>query len=157
VIIARILEAGRWAGSAKHTQPRRYILVTRRDTLHRLGPCGRYASHLREAAFGVVITGRAAQAEFDAGRTFQNMMLAAWADGHGSCIASMHDEAEAQQILGILDMHKLQHVVAFGYPRYDVAPTIKGRPLQDVLAPPRVQAVERTRPLRDMGSGPHQR
>lgn len=33
-IITRILEAGRWAGSAKNTQPWHYILVTRRDTLN---------------------------------------------------------------------------------------------------------------------------
>jgi nitroreductase len=134
-IITRILEAGRWAGSAKNTQPWHYILVTRRDTLNYLAMCGRYASHLREAAFAiVVVTERAARAELDAGRTIQNMMLAAWAEGVGSCIASMHNEAEAQRILGIPETHKLQQVVGFGYPRRDVVPTIEGRPLQDVLA-----------------------
>jgi nitroreductase len=86
-ITTRILEAGRWASSAKNTQPRRFILVTRRDTLDHLAMCGRYASHLREAPFAiVVVTERAARAKFDAGRAIQNMMLAAWAEGVGSCL-----------------------------------------------------------------------
>ncbi len=134
-IITRILEAGRWAGSAKNTQPWQYILVKRRDILTRLAMCGRYASHLREAAFAIiVVTELSARAEFDIGRTIQNMLLAAWADGVGSCIASMSHEAEAKQILGIPDNYKLQQAIAFGYPRRDVSPTIEGKPLQDILA-----------------------
>lgn len=61
-------------------------------------------------------------------------MLAAWVEGVGSCIASMHNEAEARRLLGIPETHKLQQVVAFGYPRDDVVPMIEGQPLQDVLA-----------------------
>ncbi len=134
-IITRILEAGRWAGSAKNSQPWQYILVKRRDTLTRLATCGRYASHLRQAAFAIiVVTEGPAGAEFDAGRTIQNMLLAAWAEGVGSCIASLSDEDQAQQILAIPDNYKLQQAVAFGYPRREVAPTIEGKPLQAVLA-----------------------
>ncbi len=134
-IITRILEAGRWAGSAKNRQPWQYILVKRRDTLTRLATCGRYASHLREAAFAIiVVTELPARAEFDIGRTIQNMLLAAWADGVGSCIASLSHEDQAKQILSIPDNYKLQQAVAFGYPQRDVAPTIEGKPLQDVLA-----------------------
>jgi nitroreductase len=62
------------------------------------------------------------------------MMLAAWGEGVGSCIASMHRDADAKGVLGIPDRLKLQQVVAFGYPRPNVVPTIEGKPLKDVLA-----------------------
>ena len=53
--MTRILEAGRWAGSAKNTQPWRFIVVRNRETLNRLSGCGNYASHLREAPLAIVV------------------------------------------------------------------------------------------------------
>ncbi len=134
-VIVRILEAGRWAGSAKNTQPWKFIVVQERGLLDRLAACGSYASHLKEAPLGIVlITEMTPRADFDSGRAIQNMMLAAWNAGVGSCIASMHREADAKQVLGIPETSKLQQVIAFGYPRPDVIPTIEGKPLKDVLA-----------------------
>lgn len=134
-IITRILEAGRWAGSAKNTQPWQFIVVRQRETLSQLAACGRYASHLREAALAVfVVTETTPRADFDSGRAIQNMMLAAWGEGVGSCIASMHREADAKKILGIPEHLKLQQAIAFGFPHPAVASTIEGKPLKDVLA-----------------------
>jgi nitroreductase len=134
-IIMRILEAGRWSGSSKNTQPWQFIVVKHRDTLNQLAGCGRFSSHLRDAACAIVIvTEPTPRADFDSGRAIQNMMLAAWHDGVGSCIASMHLESEAKKILGIPENLKLQQSIAFGYPRPNVMPTIEGKPLPDVLA-----------------------
>ena len=134
-IITRILQAGRWAGSAKNTQPWQFVIVKERKTLNQLAGCGRFSSHLREAACAiVVVTETTLRAEFDSGRAIENMMLAAWGDGVGSCIASMHQEADAKKVLGIPEHLNLQQVIAFGYPRPDVTPTIEGKPLPDVLA-----------------------
>ena len=134
-IITRILDAGRWAGSSKNTQPWQFVVVKERETLNRLAACGTFASHLREAAFAIVIvTETMPRADFDSGRAIQNMMLAAWGDAVGSCIASMHREADAKKIVGVPERLKLQQAIAFGYPRPDVTPTIEGKPLKDVLA-----------------------
>jgi nitroreductase len=134
-VITRILEAGRWAGSAKNTQPWKFIVIRERQTLDGLADCGNYASHLREAPLAIVLLTEATpRADFDSGRAIQNMMLAAWNAGVGSCIASMHREGAAKRILGIPDTVKLQQVIAFGYPRPGVIPTIEGKPLKDVLA-----------------------
>lgn len=134
-IITRILEAGRWAGSAKNTQPWQYILIQRRETLAALSAYGSYASHLRHAAFAVlVVTPLAARAEFDAGRTVQNMLLAAWAEGVGSCIVSLPQEEGVKKLLGIPDEYKVQQAIAFGYPEQGVVPTVEGKPLNEVLA-----------------------
>ncbi len=134
-IVTRILEAGRWAGSSKNTQPWRFIVVRNCETLNRLAGCGNYASHLRDAPLAIVVVSEpSSRGDFDSGRAIENMMLAAWGDGVGSCIASMHREADAKRILGIPDTHRLQQVVAFGYPCPGVVPTIEGKPLAAVLA-----------------------
>jgi len=134
-IITRILDAGRWAGSSKNTQPWQFVVVKNRATLNRLAECGTFASHLRDAAFAIVVVAETTpRADFDSGRAVQNMLLAAWNDGVGSCIASMHREQDAKKILGIPAHLKLQQAIAFGYPQPDVTPTIEGKPLKDVLA-----------------------
>ncbi len=128
----RILEAGRWAGSSKNTQPWHFIVLSKRETLNRLAECGYYASHLREAAFAITVVSEP-RSDFDCGRAIQNMMLAAWGHGVGSCIASMHRETGAKRVLGIPGNLKLQQVISFGYPSLGVTPTIEGKPLRDVL------------------------
>jgi len=134
-MIARILEAGRWAGSAKNVQPWKFIVVRDRKMLDRLAECGTYSSHLREAAFAIVIASeRSPLTEFDSGRVAQNMMLAAWDLGIGSCIATMQQEANAKRVLGIPNEKKLQQAISFGYPDVSVIPAIEGKPPREVLA-----------------------
>jgi nitroreductase len=134
-ILTRILEAGRWAGSAKNTQPWQYLLVKDRATLTQLATCGSYASHLRDAACAIiVVTPVAARAAFDSGRTIQNMLLAAWAEGVGSCIVSLPREADVKQILGIPESYTVQQAIALGYPLPGAVPMVEGKPLEEVLA-----------------------
>ncbi len=132
--LTRILQAGRWTGSAKNVQPWQFVVVRAKETLGQLASCGRYASHLKGAAAAVVIvTSSGNWAVFDAGRAAQNMMLAAWADGIGSCIASLHDEAQARDILRIPEDLQATIAISFGYPLEDAPQTIEGRPREDVL------------------------
>jgi len=132
-IVDRILEAGRWSGSSKNTQPWHFILIRKRETLNELAKCGYYASHLREAAFAVGVVSKPGS-DFDSGRCIQNMMLAAWGEGVGSCIASMHHESKAKKLLGVPLNLRMEYVISFGYPRPGVTATIEGKPLKDVLA-----------------------
>lgn len=144
-VVMRILEAGRWTGSSKNTQPWQFIVIRDRSTLERLAACGRYASHLKGAAFGIgLVTEPGSRTDFDAGRCAQNLMLAAWAHGVGSCIASMHDEEAAKAILGVPPDKGLPHVISFGYPAEAPQTTIEGKPRERVLA-----SIGR-RPLRDL-------
>jgi len=133
-VLQRILEAGRWSGSAKNTQPWNMIVVRDRETLARLAECGQFAGHLRGAALGVAIAVEqtATRGEFDAGRMAQNMELAAWADGVGSCIAAMYEEDKAKSILGVPPEMTLRYVISFGYPA-KAAPQIEGKPLRSAL------------------------
>jgi nitroreductase len=65
------------------------------------------------AAVAIVIV-QTARHEFDAGRCAQNMMLAAWADGVGSCPAHL-PEAEVARLLGIPEALHVNRVIALGY------------------------------------------
>jgi nitroreductase len=133
--LTRILQAGRWAGSAKNVQPWHFVAVREREILHQLATCGYYASHLGGAAAAVVlVTSPGRWADFDAGRAAQNMMLAAWAMGIGSCIASLHDEAQARKVLDVPEEYQTRIAISFGYPLEDAPQEIEGRPREEVLA-----------------------
>ncbi len=99
----RILQAGRMSGSSKDSQPWWFIVVKERDTLLALSQTGNFAQHLAGAtlAIAIVFDPQFYRGEFDSGRTAQNMMLAAWNDGIGSCIASMHREDDCKALLGV--------------------------------------------------------
>ncbi|MCQ3973980.1 MAG: nitroreductase [Anaerolineae bacterium] len=133
--LTRILQAGRWTGSAKNVQPWHFIVVRKRETLERLVSCGRYASHLRGAAVTVVVVTEAnSWAAFDAGRAAQNMMLAAWTEGVGSCIATLHDALCAQAVLGLPPERQVQAAISFGYPNPEASAIIEGQPSENILA-----------------------
>ena len=133
--VMRILQAGRWSGSAKNTQPWHFIVVQNRATLEALSACGSFASHLKGAALAVVIvTDPGRFGGFDSGRAAQNMMLAAWVDGIGSCIATLHEETCAHQVLGVPDEYGCHTAISFGYPLAQDPQTIEGQPRKSVLA-----------------------
>lgn len=136
-IIMRILNAGRLSGSSKNTQPWQFILIRDRSIMEQLARCGDYAEHLRGAAFAVaIVTEKTRRAEYDAGRCSQNMMLAAWNEGVGSCIASMHRAADAKSVLGIPEEYEIQQVISFGFPTAEyLRPPRKGgrKPLDQLL------------------------
>ena len=132
--LRRILQAGRMAGSAKHAQPCRFVVLRDRARREELAACGNYTAHVPAApvAVAIVTLPESSQWEpqratsFDAGRAAQNMMLAAWAEGVGSCPVTMHRHDEAARILGLPPDHRVTWVIAFGYPAAD--PQRESRP-----------------------------
>ena len=130
-----ILQAGRMSGSSKNTQPWTFIVIRDAATREQLSRCGDFASHLLGAplAIAIVFDPQFYRGEFDSGRAAQNMMLAAWADGIGSCIASMHREDDAKAVLGVPKDLRLEHVISFGYPAPQPNTAIEGQPRERVL------------------------
>lgn len=122
----RILEAGRWTGSAKNQQPWHFIVIRDSNALETLSKCGDYASHLPGAQLAIaIVNDQIRKAEFDAGRAAQNMMLAAWAEGIASGIATMHDQDCAKRALGVPQDKEVAVVLDFGYPAHK---PVKGPP-----------------------------
>jgi nitroreductase len=123
-LMRQILNAGRLAGSSRNTQPWQFVAVTDRAVLKALSKAGRYADHLAGAALGVVIVqpvpSPSSTPGFDFGRATQNMMLAAWALGVGSCVARLHHSNKAARALGVpKGGHRIDWAISFGYPAGD--------------------------------------
>ena len=146
-ILRDILDAGRWTGSAKNTQPWDLVVVRNRQTLAALAKCGQFAGHLAGArlAIGLVMRGDDVVTGMDEGRLMQNLMLAAWAHGVGSCIGSIFpadNEERARELLGIPENRHLRTMLSIGYPAGPHAlrlppnaPIPRGRrPLDDIVS-----------------------
>jgi len=139
-VLQRIVQAGRMSGSSKDSQPWWFIVVQDRERLKALSKTGDYAQHLAGAAFAlaIVFDPKFYRGEFDSGRTAQNMMLAAWNEGIGSCLASMHREEDCKAVLGVPGELRLQHIISFGYPRpvdqsISAAPRRSRKPLDEIV------------------------
>ena len=130
----RILQAGRMAGSAKNTQPWRFVLLEERAKKEELAACGQFAAHIPSAPVLVAIVMPSESRDFDAGRSAQNMMLAAWAEGITSCPVAMHDQECARRVLGVPEGHRVSIVIAFAYPpAVPRAPGVPRVALDDLL------------------------
>ncbi len=117
-VLRDILEVARWTGSSKNTQPWELVVVRDRAMLRDLSQLGQYAGHLAGAQIGVALVMEAG-AVFDAGRLAQNIMLASWAHGVGSCIASLYPEenhCRAREMLDVPAPRRVDTVISLGYP-----------------------------------------
>jgi nitroreductase len=114
--LRKVLQAGRMAGSAKNTQPCRFVVLS--DLAHKeeLAACGQFSKFIPEAPVNIAVVVPEGGRDFDAGRTAQNMMVAANALGLASCPVSMHDQGCAQKVLALPDGHRVAIVLAIGHP-----------------------------------------
>jgi nitroreductase len=120
-VVRRILEAGRVAGSSQNRQARRFVVLERvRDEASR---CVFVPANVSGAALAVaIVTGGRGPAGFDAGRATQNMMLAAWNDGVGSCPNGIADGDELARLLRVEGPERVASILSFGYPAREADP-----------------------------------
>jgi nitroreductase len=118
-VLLDILEVARWTGSSKNSQPWHLVAVRDVNALKGLAECGPFAGHLAGANAAIVLVMEDGNRRFDEGRLAQNVMLAAWAHGVGSCIASLYPEANnnrARELLGIPAQRWMHTAISLGYP-----------------------------------------
>jgi nitroreductase len=134
-VLHDVLVVARWTGSAKNRQPWELLVVEDRDTLRALSGSGDFAGHLATAPLAVALLmrgeGVARTTAMDEGRLAQNVMLAAWAHGVGSCIATVWSdrEAAAREAIGVPEELTLRTIVSIGYPADEQARFLSaGRP-----------------------------
>ncbi len=119
--LQRIIQAGRMAGSSKNTQPTRLVVLQEPQRREDVTACGKFAQHLPAAAEGIAVCLPETGSDIDAGRSAQNMMLAAWSMGIASCPCSMHDQECATKTLGLPEGWRVCVVLALGYPNPKVS------------------------------------
>jgi nitroreductase len=111
--LGRILQAGRMTGSSKNREPNRFVVVRDAERRKALGALSRNGRWLADAAVVIVLVQTQAHS-FDAGRCAQNMMVAAWNEGIGSCPAHL-PEADVARLLGVPGNLTVERVIGFGY------------------------------------------
>jgi len=121
--LTRIVDAGRHAASSKNQQRWDFIVVEDRARLEALSRCGPFAGHVAGAAAAVALVtpdprpqGASTSIMWDLGLAAENMMLAAWELGVGSCPATVYEQGIARDVLGYPEDLFCGYVLSFGYP-----------------------------------------
>jgi nitroreductase len=112
-VVRRILDAGRLAGSARNRQPWRFVVVESAQRREALATAVYAPANVRGAQLVVALVGKSS---LDLGRSAQNMMLAAWNEGVGSCPNGIREPERATAALDLSDGEELAIVLSFGYP-----------------------------------------
>ena len=116
-VLQRILEAGRLAPSSKNSQPWHFIVVRDNETLRKISDLTPTGKHIAKAPVAIVVVMDGAKLpEIDGTRAIQNMVLAAWSLGVGSCWVTNFYEDGVKELLGVPPRMKLITVMPFGYP-----------------------------------------
>jgi nitroreductase len=117
-IVTKILQAGRATGSSKNTQPWVFIVLKDRQHRHDLASAMMAPGNLDQCAVAIAIVLLNERLRFDAGRAAQNMMVAAWGLGVGSCPNSVRpDEHDRmRRDLGVASDAAIATVITLGYP-----------------------------------------
>ncbi|MDT9545727.1 MAG: nitroreductase family protein [Chlorobium sp.] len=142
-VIARILEAGRLAPSAKNLQPWHFTLVQTPAILAKVHAC--YSRNwLYTAPAILIVSGRHDNAwvrtadnynslETDLAITLDHMILAAAEEGIGTCWIGAFDLHVLKEALGMDEKEAIFAFTPLGYPANDFTPVPKKRkPLNEI-------------------------
>lgn len=120
-LIERILGAARLAPSAANIQPWYFIVVTDAEKRNRMASSGRFARFLKESPVVIVGCGDSKASPkwhvVDVAIAMQNIVLAATAEGLGTCWVGSFDEGLVKELLKIPEHFKVVALLAMGYPR----------------------------------------
>jgi len=128
-ILQEILDAGKFAPSAQNRQPWRYIIIKDKELIKKVAFHSIVSSinfFVKEAPVIIVALGdtdsslRFNGQEYylvDVAISFQQMMLAAWNRGIGSCWLAAFDEEQLRKLLDIHPKYRIVGLSPFGYPK----------------------------------------
>lgn len=136
-VMNSILEAGRRAPSATNQQPWHFVLA-RDDTEKEACTFRGFNSFATEASFVVVGLYKRSEAIIeklslmDVTIALQNMVVAAWVQGVGSCWMGAFDEDKLRDTLNLPEDARVVGAVAFGIPDEKPRQPTK-KPLSDIV------------------------
>jgi nitroreductase len=128
-----ILEAGRRAPSAMNAQPWHFIVVTRQKLKDKLST-RRWTGFVKYASLVIIGCGekKSRWSTIDVTIALQNMVLAAEAQGLGSCWIGDFDQNELKKMFKIPDNLKAVAMIAFGRPAEKPTPRNK-KSLEEIV------------------------
>jgi len=116
-VLKNILEAGRLAPSANNLQPWHFIVVTDQKLKEGL-ISGIWNRFIKDAPVVIVGCGdkRSKWSTVDVAIALENMVIAAAAQGVGSCWIGDFDEGKVKRLLNIPNHLKVVAMITLGYP-----------------------------------------
>ncbi len=133
-VVRRILEAGRLAPSQRNRQPWHFIVIRDPAVLQKIGALAPSGPYIAAAPLAIaVVMDQAKMPQIDAARAVQQMALAAWADGVGTCWVAGLDRERIKTLLGVPPGMDLISLLPFGYPtEAELARKKRRKPLNQV-------------------------
>jgi nitroreductase len=133
--LEKILEVGRYTPTIHNIQPWHFIVVNDHERKKQLAK-GR-AKFIEDAALAIVGCGDPKESPrwyvIEVAIAMQSMVVAAWAQGIGSCWVDIeHPAEEIKAILGIPNKLEVIALIAFGYPAKTPKPVWK-KPLDQII------------------------
>lgn len=136
--LEKIVDAGRFAATARGVQPWEFVVVTQEQVLRELADITDHGKFLAGAAACIAVFSMDTKYYLEDGSAAtQNILLAATGLGIGSCWIAGDKKpygARIGELLGVPASHKLVSLVALGYPlAAGMFRQTEKRPLQQLL------------------------
>jgi nitroreductase len=141
-LVKKILEAAVWAPSGSNIQPWNFIVIKDRKVLNMVRKIS--PGYFGDAPLAILVCSdkkRAYKLGGELGRDYltiadcalavQNMLLAAYASGLGTCIVKSFSSTAIKHILEIPDEIEPELLVIVGYPDQSPKPPLR-RPLEEI-------------------------
>ena len=127
-LLKQIVDTARYAPAAANIQPLMFAVVNTKEKCNEIFPHTHWAKLLGErgtpkngeepTAYIIVMSNKEKRMNMEADAAFavENMVLAAWNMGIGSCILGAINKAEIGKIVNIPQNYEINYAVALGYP-----------------------------------------
>lgn len=121
-LVVKVLEAARWAPSARNSQPWSFIILKDKEIRKNVARIAIHGKFLADAPLGVVVVVDPKVSNHpveDGAAATQNILLAAHALGLGACWIAAHGspyEEELKHVLGVPEDKTILSIVSLGFP-----------------------------------------
>jgi FMN reductase [NAD(P)H] len=119
------VDCARLAPSARNSQPLEYVIVDSQELLKDMFSCMGFGGGISSfvgkepVAYIVILVNKDLKgpwAAYDSGLAVENLCLAAWEKGIGTCILARINREKIKALLKIPDKYEIDLVITMGYP-----------------------------------------
>lgn len=141
-VLSRLLEALRWAPSARNLQAYRLVIVQDRQRRQELAHAANEQMFIAEAPIVMAMVGLEPERMMscgvppyavDAAIAVDHLTLAAAAEGLGTCWIGAFSQDRVRQILRVPPAHKVVILIPLGYPADAEPPDRSRKPVDDLV------------------------
>jgi nitroreductase len=143
--VEKLIDAAMWAPSAGNIQPWEFVIIRKSDAKKRLAAAAWDQAFIEQAPVVIVVCAnenRSSQRYDDRGKTLyciqdtaaaiQNIHLAAYALGLGTCWVGAFKEEEVRRVLNVPQGIRPVSIIPVGYPARAASPRSK-RPVGEIV------------------------